>query len=142
MPGKTSFSRFETNREHQVPVHQHQPNGSEPMATPRKLNPAQPGRKGSKGMMYEPDAITEPPSHFPELHCQLWACTVAFPSFKPTDANYAELRNALESHIVYCNLITEIRAMRKNGEKPTRALELARDAARRPYTRFLKRLVT
>jgi hypothetical protein len=89
---------------------------------------------------FEPD-FTEPPSHFDELHCQMWACTVAYPTFVPTDANFEELVAALEHHIVYCQLTDEIEAMHRNGKKPARQLEVARAAARRPLARFLKKLV-
>ena len=115
------------------------------MVTPRKLHPAQPGRKcASKMPMFdvaEQIDITEPPSHFDELHCQMWECTVNYPTFTATPANLAELKDALEYHVVYCQLTTEIVAMYQNGKKPDRRLEAARAAACRPYTRILKKLV-
>jgi hypothetical protein len=111
------------------------------MVTPRKLNPAQPGRKSAIKMpMFEID-ITQPPPHFDDLHCQMWDFTVNYPTFVGTAASYAELKEALEHHIVYCDLTGQIEAMHQNGEKPERRLELARAAARRPYARFLKKLV-
>jgi hypothetical protein len=91
--------------------------------------------------MFEQD-FTQPPRHFGKLHRRLWDCTVNFPTFDPTTENYHELTDALESHCVYCQLAAEIEAMYQNGETPERKLELARDAARRPYTRLLKSLVT
>jgi hypothetical protein len=91
--------------------------------------------------MFEPD-FSEPPSHFDQLHRQLWYCTLNFPSFVPTDENFVELTEALEHHQVYTTLTAEIVTMYQSGEKPSRQLELACAAARRPYTRLLKRLVT
>jgi hypothetical protein len=82
--------------------------------------------------------VTRPPTHFDELHRDLWNCTVAFPTFDKSDSSFEELRSALESHVVYCALTNRIAAMRNNGEEPDRRLELARDAARRPFARILK----
>jgi hypothetical protein len=112
------------------------------MVTPRQLRPRQPGRKCASKLLVDVPDITRPPSHFGEMQRRLWDCTVAFPTFDPTTENYAELTDALEHHIVYCRLAVQIEQMHKNGETPERKLELARDAARRPYTRLLKSLVT
>ena len=110
------------------------------MVTPRKLHPAQPGRKGNKGPMFEHD-ISKPPRHVDRLHRQMWDVVANYPTFEPTDANYAQLVEALEAHVVYCDISDEIEALHRNGKKPERRLELARDAARRPMARILKNLV-
>lgn len=111
------------------------------MVTPRKLFLAQRGPKcATKMPMFEID-ITKPPPHFDELHREMWNCTVNYPTFVPTDANFADLKHALESHIVYCQLTDQIVAMHQNGKRPERQLEAARAAACRPYTRLLKKLV-
>ena len=111
------------------------------MVTPRRLFRSQPGRKcASKMLLDEPD-ITEPPRHFDKLHRQMWDVVVNYPTFEPNAANYAELRDALEHHVVYRSLADQIEAMQRNGKKPERRLEKARDAARRPMARILKNLV-
>jgi hypothetical protein len=110
------------------------------MVTPRKLEPAQRGRKGPyKTPMFEID-VTVPPSHFDELHRELWEATVAFPTFEPTDENYQDLAVALDHHMVYCELADQIDAIRDKGRQPDRKMESARDAARRPFAHILKML--
>jgi len=84
------------------------------MVTPRKLCPSQRGRPGNKSPMWKID-VTVPPSHFDELHRELWEATVNFPTFARTDANYQELADALEHHIVYCELDDQIDEMRRRG---------------------------
>jgi hypothetical protein len=111
------------------------------MVTPRKLNPAQPGRKCASKMLLDVPDISEPPRHFDKLHRQMWDVVVNYPTFEPTDASYAQLVEALEAHVVYCDISDEIEALHRNGKKPERRLELARDAARRPFARILKNLV-
>ena len=110
------------------------------MVTPRKLEPGQRGRKGLyKAPLFKID-VTEPPLHFDELHRELWEATVNFPTFARTDANYQELADALEHHVVYCELDDQIDEMRRRGRPPDRRMESARDAARRPFAHILKML--
>jgi hypothetical protein len=110
------------------------------MVTPRQLIRKQHGRRGNKAPFFKID-YSQPPSHFGPLHRKLWAATTAFPTFEPTDANYAELADALSRHVVYCQLTDEIDEMHRKGKKPDRRTVLARDAARRPFAHFLKMLV-
>jgi hypothetical protein len=110
------------------------------MVTVRKAVLSQPGRRGNKIPMFESN-IAEPPSHFDALHCQMWSHIVNYPTFAQTHSSFEELAAALDAHMVYCQLSDEAEAMRQNGERPERRLELARAAARRPLARFLKKLV-
>jgi hypothetical protein len=84
--------------------------------------------------------VGEPPPHFDELHREMWQDTTTWPTFVPTRANLAELTDALNKHISYCDLTDQIVALRQNGKRPPGWMETARVAAARPYFRILKKL--
>jgi hypothetical protein len=109
-----------------------------------KPNPTQRGRKSAIKMPFAGPQqivpINEPPSHFDELHRVMWEDTTTWPTFIPTRANLAELTDALNKHISYCDLTDQIVALYQNGKKPPGWMEAARAAAARPYARILKNL--